>query len=284
VRRNVASIDQVIYTWRHHGRRAALDIVRDRFRRARGKLHLSYQYPNVEWGHNVRIQGKLVIRGKGTVVIGDGVTLEGNHQPVRLIVPVLGSRIEIGQRTGMSGTVILAAGTIRIGRGCMLGQARISDNDWHPISGERRGAGTSINPETVSIEDNVWLGNGSMVLRGVKVGANSVVGAGAVVRTDVARDTVVIGNPQRSVRKLKATVRLDTSRVIELIETATQSIPGTIDPATRIDDPDLWDSLSTVMFLGLIQDETGLELTIEDLAGCKTAEQVAETIANRIGT
>lgn len=284
MRRNVATIDQVVYTWRHHGRRAALVVVRNRLRRAVGRWLLAYQYPNVEWGRNVKIQGKLVIRGTGTVVIGNSVTLAGDTQSVRLIVPLPDARIEIGDRTALSGTVIVAAGSIRIGRGCILAQSSIADNDWHPISGERRGAGAVVNPQSVTIEDNVWLGDGSIVLRGVTVGANSVVGAGAVIRANVPRDTVVIGNPQRAVRALEPAARLDTSRIIKLIEAATQSVPGRIDASTRIDDPDLWDSLSVVQFMSLVQDETGLELTLEDLAGCATPQQLAEAIARLTAT
>lgn len=56
--------------------------------------------------------------------------------------------------------------------------------------------------EPISIHDNVWLGGGAVVLAGVTVGENTVVGAGAVVTKDLPADVVAVGNPARVVRHL----------------------------------------------------------------------------------
>jgi len=53
------------------------------------------------------------------------------------------------------------------------------------------------------IEDNVWLGGGAILLPGVRVGRNAVVGAGAVVSRSVPADTVVAGNPARVIREIQ---------------------------------------------------------------------------------
>lgn len=50
--------------------------------------------------------------------------------------------------------------------------------------------------------DNVWLGGGVIVLAGVSIGDNTVVGAGAVVTRDLPADVVAVGNPARVVRRL----------------------------------------------------------------------------------
>lgn len=52
------------------------------------------------------------------------------------------------------------------------------------------------------VEDDTWIGTGSIVLRGVRIGARSIVGAGSVVTRDVAADSVVAGNPARFVRSV----------------------------------------------------------------------------------
>jgi maltose O-acetyltransferase len=55
----------------------------------------------------------------------------------------------------------------------------------------------------VLIEDNVWIGGGAILLPGVNIGRNAVVGAGAVVTRSVPANTVVTGNPARVLREIE---------------------------------------------------------------------------------
>jgi acetyltransferase-like isoleucine patch superfamily enzyme len=59
----------------------------------------------------------------------------------------------------------------------------------------------------ITIEDGAWIGTGAIILDGVKVGRNGIVGAGAVVSKDVPAWTVVLGNPARVVQKRKEVVQ-----------------------------------------------------------------------------
>jgi acetyltransferase-like isoleucine patch superfamily enzyme len=70
----------------------------------------------------------------------------------------------------------------------------------HPLEPEKRREFISAKP--ISIEKNVWIGTGAMVLGGVTIGADAVVGAGAVVTRDVPARTVVAGVPARVLRTL----------------------------------------------------------------------------------
>jgi maltose O-acetyltransferase len=71
----------------------------------------------------------------------------------------------------------------------------------HPVEpGPRREKWESAAP--IAIGDNVWLGGGVIVLPGVTIGENSVVGAGAVVTRDVPSNVVAVGNPARVVRAI----------------------------------------------------------------------------------
>jgi maltose O-acetyltransferase len=53
------------------------------------------------------------------------------------------------------------------------------------------------------IEDNVWIGGGAILLPGVSIGRNAVVGAGAVIPRSVPANTVVAGNPARVIREIE---------------------------------------------------------------------------------
>ena len=54
----------------------------------------------------------------------------------------------------------------------------------------------------VYIGDNVWIGGGSIILPGVKIGKNSVIGAGSVVTKDIPENVVAVGNPCRILREI----------------------------------------------------------------------------------
>lgn len=57
---------------------------------------------------------------------------------------------------------------------------------------------------SVTIEDGVWIGGGSILLPGVTIGQNSVIGAGSVVNRSIPPDCVAVGNPCRVIRRLYA--------------------------------------------------------------------------------
>ncbi|WP_303317204.1 sugar O-acetyltransferase [Flavivirga abyssicola] len=54
----------------------------------------------------------------------------------------------------------------------------------------------------VKIEDNVWIGGGVIILSGVTIGKNSVIGAGSIVTKSIPEDCVAVGNPCRVIRKI----------------------------------------------------------------------------------
>jgi acetyltransferase-like isoleucine patch superfamily enzyme len=107
------------------------------------------------------------------------------------------ARILIGDRCGFSGTVIGAFTEVTIGNGVKCGaNTLITDSDWHP---EDPRAGLS---RPVRIGDNVWLGYGVIVMKGVTIGENALIGAGSVVTTDIPANTVAGGNPCRIIKSL----------------------------------------------------------------------------------
>ena len=77
--------------------------------------------------------------------------------------------------------------------------AYISDSDWHGIYDQALPVGQS---KQVTLEDNVWIGDGAIVSKGVTIGKNSIVGARAVVVKDIPENVIVAGNPAEIIKEL----------------------------------------------------------------------------------
>ncbi len=97
---------------------------------------------------------------------------------------------------------ILDNNEVRIGNHVMIGPAVQIYTAAHDLIAETRIQGWEV-AKSIEIEDNVWIGGGAILLPGVKIGRNAVVGAGAVVSRSVPANTVVAGNPARVIRKVE---------------------------------------------------------------------------------
>jgi maltose O-acetyltransferase len=113
-----------------------------------------------------------------------------------------GYNIRIGARTFANfGLVALDVAPIWIGDDVQIGPNVQLLTPLHPLDAEsRRAKWESAQP--ITIGDNVWLGGGVIVLPGVHIGKNTVVGAGAVVSKDLPADVVAMGVPARVSRWL----------------------------------------------------------------------------------
>jgi maltose O-acetyltransferase len=113
-----------------------------------------------------------------------------------------GYQITIGARTFINyGAVLLDVAPITIGADVQVGPNVQFLTATHPVeAAARRAKWESAKP--ITIGDNVWLGGGVIILPGVSIGENAVVGAGAVVTKDMPANVVVVGNPARVIRTL----------------------------------------------------------------------------------
>ena len=162
----------------------------------------------------IRIVGFPVVRGRGLVRVGTGSdfrskswsTAMGVLQPCVLNALMETSRIEIGYKCGMSGAVICAKESVVLGNNVQLGSGVvISDTDFHSMDYQVRGQEGDLEAAQsapVRLEDDCFIGARAIILKGVTIGARSIVGAGAVVVRDVPADTVVAGNPTRVIKAL----------------------------------------------------------------------------------
>ena len=148
-------------------------------------------------GSLLRIEkGVRIWRSNGSVSVGDRVLLHrdvklsayGSEEKARIII---GDRSYIGDRTE-----IHAGSLVEIGSGCDISwDCNILDRDYHKFNAEEE----KILP--VKICDNVWIGCGATILKGVTIGEGSVIAAGSVVTKDIPPKCLAGGNPARVIKE-----------------------------------------------------------------------------------
>jgi len=131
-------------------------------------------------GKNVRVEPPFTCDFGKNIFFGDNVFFNYNATILD------GARITIGDNTIVAPNAQIYAST-------------------HPIAAAQRAGGEVLGCEAkpVSIGKNCWLGGGVMVLPGVTIGDNAVIGTGSVVVKDIPSNVVAAGNPCRVIRAIK---------------------------------------------------------------------------------
>jgi acetyltransferase-like isoleucine patch superfamily enzyme len=144
----------------------------------------------IELGSHIRVSGKIGIKGASqgaaasapTLKIGDGVFIGHGTQFAVARSIEIGAFVSIGGGTYITDT----DGHANYAPGRPIWEVPASEHDIAPVV----------------IEDNVQISRDVMILKGVRIGARAIIGAGSVVRTDIPADAVVAGNPARVVKKM----------------------------------------------------------------------------------
>ncbi|MBN2284749.1 MAG: acyltransferase [Deltaproteobacteria bacterium] len=98
------------------------------------------------------------------------------------------------------GVRISCAKEVTIGNDCMMASdVYITDSDWHSVYDRVEPLSTA---RPIRIGNNVWIGDGAIICKGVTIGDNSIVGTRAVVNKDVPPNTIAAGNPAVVVSRL----------------------------------------------------------------------------------
>ena len=157
-------------------------------------------------GLELKIEPRGEIRFGRFVWIGDGTKIRC-HEGV----------VEIGAKTVMGQECTISAyQRVRIGEECVIAdRAMFIDFDHGMVEVERPIRSQGIYKRDVEVGNNVWIGYGACVLRGVSVGDNSVIGTNTVVTKDVPANAVVGGIPARIIRMREAPVELRWERPVE---------------------------------------------------------------------
>ncbi|MGE0622628.1 MAG: DapH/DapD/GlmU-related protein [Pseudomonadales bacterium] len=133
---------------------------------------------NVQIWSGARIEALAHTDGEATITIGNGTIIQPSCH-------------------------IAAVRSIIIGDNCLFASSvYVTDHDHYwldldlPYSKNNK---LLCNP--VIIGDNVWLGEGVCVLKGVRIGNNAIVGTGSVVTRDIPPDTISVGSPARPIKR-----------------------------------------------------------------------------------
>jgi acetyltransferase-like isoleucine patch superfamily enzyme len=157
-------------------------------------------------GLELKIEPRGQVRFGRFVWIGDGTKIRC-HEGV----------VEIGSKTVMGQECTISAyQQVRIGEQCVIAdRAMFIDFDHGVVEVERPIRLQGIYKRDVEVGNNVWIGYGACILRGVSVGDNSVIGTNAVVTKDVPANAIVGGAPARIIRMREAPQELRWARPVE---------------------------------------------------------------------
>jgi len=116
--------------------------------------------------------------------------------------------LSIGHHSGMSGGMIWATKSITIGNYVNIGgNCCILDSDIHHIDWQQRRKDREENipyqKADIVIEDDVWIGANCTILKGVHIGARSIIGAGSIVVKDIPADSIAAGNPCHVIKTIQ---------------------------------------------------------------------------------
>lgn len=182
--------------------------------RLRNKLN--FKINGVKCGKKCCLEGRiwLSVEDGAKVSVGNGCHITGGRFVNRIgrnlassLSAAKGATLTIGDGCGISSTCIWARKSIVIGNNVNIGaDCLIMDHDAHSLDPQKRHvfaddfAGTAAAP--ICIADDVLIGAKVIVLKGVAIGARSIVGAGSMVTCDIPADEIWAGNPAKFIRKI----------------------------------------------------------------------------------
>ena len=108
--------------------------------------------------------------------------------------------------------------------------------NWDENSGELFFRTQSL---PITVEDNVWIGGGSIILAGITIGTGSVIGAGSVVTKSIPANCVAVGNPCKVIRYLKSDNKIQTIKSFKLRNWNRADIPAL---ARNLNNKKIWDN------------------------------------------
>lgn len=151
--------------------------------------------------------GSVIRMGKGVVLVSDSaINMAGINHPVIIATYSKDAEIVLEDHVGMSGVSINCVSRCVFKEGVMLGaNVNVWDTDFHPVDPMQRLHQTSIleaKTAPIILENNVWIGANTTILKGVTIGENTVVGAMSFVNRDLPANSLCLGNPAQKIKEI----------------------------------------------------------------------------------
>jgi NDP-sugar pyrophosphorylase family protein len=174
---------------------------------------LNFKMHGVKFDNNNRINGLIKIKNAGKIIIG--ANFMGNSgsfanpiggDTILRFITYPKATLYIEKNVGISNSTIVCSNSISIKENTIIGGGtRIWDTDFHSIDPEKRNLefDNDIKTKPIVINRNVFIGGGCIILKGVTVGENSIIGAGSIVRSDIPPNAIAAGNPCRVIKYLE---------------------------------------------------------------------------------
>ena len=153
---------------------------------------------DLPWDTKINLSS-IIYPLRGKILIGKNVNLRSNKRnyhagmpfSARLYTDVENALIQIGDNTRINGACIHAKKRIIVGKNCEIASGvNILDSNGHETNSLNRTTGKD-NPEDIIIGDNVWIGLNSLVLKGSKIGNNSIIAANSVVKGIYPENSII---------------------------------------------------------------------------------------------
>lgn len=167
---------------------------------------------NVNYHKDINIKGRLFLTNEGTINLDSNITFNSRFlsNPIggntfSSLVVKKNAKLYIGNNTGISNSSIFCCNSIYIGHNVLIGgDCKIYDTDFHSIyySDRQERPEVGVISAPVKICNGVFIGTGTIVLKGVTIGENSVIGAGSVVTKNIPPNEVWAGNPAKYIKSI----------------------------------------------------------------------------------
>ena len=166
-------------------------------------------------GDTKGFEGILTIRSskRNSITIGENVQIRSGKAyniiggDTRLILRTIDDgQIRIGNGVGISNSAVVSANSITIEDDVFIGgSCAIYDTDFHSSEYDQRinQGDKNIKSAPVIIKKGAFIGSRCIILKGVTVGEDSIIGAGSVVTKDIPDGEIWAGNPARFIKRLK---------------------------------------------------------------------------------
>lgn len=159
-----------------------------------------------------KVKGAVYLRNKGSIHLGRNIQITSGdiHNPLggssrTYLITGENAIISIGDKSRISNSSIFSLNSISVGENVFIGgNSKIYDSDFHSVVLENRlkPVDDDVCSKPIKISDGVFIGAHSIILKGVTIGTQSVIGAGSIVTKNVPPYQIWAGNPAKFIRNL----------------------------------------------------------------------------------